>query len=157
MEKIIELCENCNEEIEITKKGGYCSNCGAFVKPCSLCDNNKINCNDCIFDKNKKDIVKYKNILKEFEKNNIFLTKLEILDHLQGFDSFNDLNEEVQEKTLDFLYSYWLEADLKEHTLFDYVEAFCNSNFYGFGDILGEMEHLTYKEFIDIIEERSIL
>lgn len=105
----------------------------------------------------EKDIHTYKNILKNFEKNNISLIKLEILEHLQGFDRFNDLSEDAQNKTLDFLYSYWLESDLEEHTLFDYVEVFCNSCHYDFGDILGNIEHLSYKEFVDIIEEKQML
>lgn len=209
MEKIIELCGNCNEEIKITKRGGRCPICGNFVKPCCLCNTDKVSCSNCPFDyidlediqeniqagvdaiekhlesfeendkedyfyminnievlinhtkqitpRNKKDIVIYKDILKDFGKNNIYLTKLEILDHLQGFDKFNDLSEDIQSKTLDFLYSYWLEADLQEHTLFDYVEVFCNSCSYDFGDILGNIEHLSYKEFVDIIEERQML
>ena len=104
-----------------------------------------------------KEIIKYKNILKEFKKDNISLIKLETLEHLQGFDNFNELQEEKQNKILDFVYSYWLESDLQEHTLFDYIELLANSNFYGYGDIFGNIEKLSYKDFINIVEEKEIL
>lgn len=103
------------------------------------------------------EIKKYKNILKEFKKENISLIKLETLEHLQGFDNFNELKEEQQNKILDFVYSYWIESDLQEHTLFDYIEVLANSNFYGYGDIFGNIEKLSYKDFVNIVEEREIL
>ena len=99
----------------------------------------------------------YKNILKEFKKENISLIKLETLEHLQGFDNFNELQEEQQNKILDFVYSYWIESDLQEHTLFDYIEVLASSNFYGYGDIFANIEKLSYKDFVNIIEEKEIL
>lgn len=42
-----ELCPHCNEEVLINRKGGKCSVCGHFLKPCSLCDMDKVNCNEC--------------------------------------------------------------------------------------------------------------
>lgn len=47
--EIIEWCDNCCMETEISVNGGNCKHCGKFLLPCSLCDNDKVNCNDCKF------------------------------------------------------------------------------------------------------------
>ena len=51
MNKIFEYYSFCNDETEISKNGGVCEFCGHFLKPCSLCDMDKVNCNECKFDK----------------------------------------------------------------------------------------------------------
>lgn len=53
--KTFELCDVCGQETEIDNKvGGYCSTCGKFLKPCSMCDMDKVNCNECKFKIPKK-------------------------------------------------------------------------------------------------------
>ena len=47
MEKITEYCPYCNDETEIEETGAVCSYCGHFLKPCSLCDMDKVKCNEC--------------------------------------------------------------------------------------------------------------
>ena len=37
-EKTFELCPVCDSEIEIPVTGGYCSECGHWCLPCSMCD-----------------------------------------------------------------------------------------------------------------------
>ena len=61
MEKIIEYCPYCNDEEEIEETGGICSGCGHFLKPCSLCDMDKVKCSECKIGGKEKWI---KNILK---------------------------------------------------------------------------------------------
>lgn len=57
MGKIFEYCPHCNDEEEIKEIGGFCSGCGHFLKPCSLCDMDKVKCEDCKINKeNKKEI-----------------------------------------------------------------------------------------------------
>ena len=48
--KTYELCPYCGEETQITEFGGKCKNCGRFLKPCSLCDMENVNCEKCKFD-----------------------------------------------------------------------------------------------------------
>lgn len=53
MEKIIELCPNCGTEQEISRTGGKCKECGQVILPCSLCNMNKVKCNECAFEKDE--------------------------------------------------------------------------------------------------------
>lgn len=57
--KIYEYCPYCNDESIIDKNGGICEHCGNYLKPCSLCNMNKVNCNKCKFNGIK--IEKYQN------------------------------------------------------------------------------------------------
>lgn len=47
---ITEYCSHCEQEVEI--KAGFvkqnCPKCDKPILPCNLCDNNEINCNDCL-------------------------------------------------------------------------------------------------------------
>lgn len=48
--KTFELCDNCGQETEIDSNlGSYCSTCGKFLKPCSMCDMDNVNCSKCNF------------------------------------------------------------------------------------------------------------
>lgn len=49
--KIYEWCDNCGQEVKISIKGGNCKFCGHFIFPCSLCDMDKVNCNECEFER----------------------------------------------------------------------------------------------------------
>lgn len=53
---IDELCPHCEEEVEI--KAGFirqnCPNCDKPILPCTLCDNNEINCGDCLVEEKVK-------------------------------------------------------------------------------------------------------
>ena len=44
---ITEYCPHCNDEVLINRNGEKCSGCGHFLKPCSLCDMDNVNCRDC--------------------------------------------------------------------------------------------------------------
>ena len=46
---ISELCPHCGEEVKLINKfeKQYCPKCGELIKPCSLCDNDIVNCNYC--------------------------------------------------------------------------------------------------------------
>lgn len=48
--KTTELCDVCGQETEIDSNlGGYCSTCGKFLKPCSMCNMNEVKCSECKF------------------------------------------------------------------------------------------------------------
>ena len=48
-----EVCPHCNVEVLINRNGEKCKHCGKFLLPCNLCDMNKVNCNECKFEKEK--------------------------------------------------------------------------------------------------------
>ena len=48
-----EVCPHCNVEVLINRNGEKCKYCGLFLKPCSLCDMDKVKCNECKFEKEK--------------------------------------------------------------------------------------------------------
>lgn len=48
-DKIIEWCSECGMESEISINGGKCTYCGKWLKPCSNCNMNIVNCNLCKF------------------------------------------------------------------------------------------------------------
>lgn len=84
---IVEFCDNCNKEVVIPKNGGKCPYCGKWLYPCSLCDMDKVDCNNCKY-KNKTEIYK-----KHLEKN-----KEHLMDRLfnilngTGFEKFTAKN-----------------------------------------------------------------
>lgn len=49
----IEWCDKCGQENEISSSGGYCKHCGKWLRPCSICDMNIVDCNFCKFGGNK--------------------------------------------------------------------------------------------------------
>lgn len=51
MEKIVEWCPHCGQETEIDRLGGKCEHCGHFLKPCSLCNMDIVDCSKCEKDK----------------------------------------------------------------------------------------------------------
>lgn len=44
-----EWCDECGQESEISVYGGKCEHCGKFLLPCSMCDMDKVNCQNCKF------------------------------------------------------------------------------------------------------------
>jgi predicted RNA-binding Zn-ribbon protein involved in translation (DUF1610 family) len=48
-----ELCPHCGEEVDLPAYMGIykCPNCGALILPCSLCDWDEVNCEECLFEK----------------------------------------------------------------------------------------------------------
>lgn len=42
-----EYCPYCQQEVLINRKGEKCNICGHFLKPCSLCDMDKVKCEEC--------------------------------------------------------------------------------------------------------------
>lgn len=62
-DRIIEYCDNCGQETEIDRNGGYCEHCNKWLKPCSLCDMDKVNCANCKkFERGKSKSAKVKKI-----------------------------------------------------------------------------------------------
>lgn len=51
-DKITEWCDECGMESVISKNGGYCEHCGKYLLPCSLCDMDKVDCNNCKYKNN---------------------------------------------------------------------------------------------------------
>lgn len=87
--KTVELCDVCGQETEIdNKKGGYCSTCGKFLKPCSMCDMDKVNCNECDFEVPKRYVyVVIENGSWDYETTN----------SISVFDSFEKAFKEYQD------------------------------------------------------------
>ena len=103
-------------------------------------------------------INEFEKIIKDGERNCIgFVTKLEIVSYMMEYDSYKELSEESKEKLLDYSYSYWMDEELVEHTLYDFIEAIFNSNQYIGFDIVNSIDKLNYKNFVDLIEEKSLL
>lgn len=46
-DEITEWCDCCGQETRIKNTGGYCKYCGKWLKPCSLCDIDKVKCINC--------------------------------------------------------------------------------------------------------------
>lgn len=46
---VTELCPNCEEEVKLKAifKVQICPNCGKPIKPCALCDMDKVDCSKC--------------------------------------------------------------------------------------------------------------
>ena len=42
-----EFCPYCEKDVLIPTVGGYCDTCGVWLKPCSLCNMDEVNCNKC--------------------------------------------------------------------------------------------------------------
>jgi hypothetical protein len=47
-----EFCPKCGYETTLTTKfkKQLCKNCGTYIKPCGLCDMDKVDCNKCILE-----------------------------------------------------------------------------------------------------------
>lgn len=103
-------------------------------------------------------ITKLEQILKDLEKEEIGSTsKLYLVYHLTSFDNYNELKEEARQKIVDYCYRYWIHLDSLEHTEYDYIEAIANSIQYIGYDIFGNIEKLSYNDFVNIIEEKEVL
>ena len=50
-DEIIEWCDKCGMESVISNNGGYCKHCGKYLLPCSLCDMDKVDCDNCKYKK----------------------------------------------------------------------------------------------------------
>ena len=60
-DRITEWCDNCCQETEIDRNGGYCEHCNKWLKPCSLCDMDNVDCANCNkFEKGKSKSAKVK-------------------------------------------------------------------------------------------------
>ena len=103
--KIIEYCDTCNRDVEIPRVGGRCPFCGKYLYPCSLCDMDKVDCNNCEY-YNKENVFK-----RHLEKNKEY-----IKDRL-----FNILNgttfEELTAKNLQEIADDLKEIEILENFL----------------------------------------
>ena len=62
----------------------------------------------------------YNNILKEHKDDYLFLTRLEIVDNLNGMGSkTKHLTEEQKDYLISMISQYWIDEDLQESSLFD--------------------------------------
>lgn len=88
--KTFELCDNCGQETEINGEvGGYCSTCGKFLKPCSMCNMDEVNCNECKMKVPKKFVfVLIENGMWDYEQTN----------NCTVFDSFEKAREQYIEQ-----------------------------------------------------------
>lgn len=105
-------------------------------------------------------IKEYKKIFKlietkEKEQNEINLfCKLEFYYNFKDFDTWQELDEESQKKLIDYTYTYYIDNDIIEHTIFDICELIINSAFYGFEEIAKNIKNLNYIDFENIINEK---
>lgn len=90
---------------------------------------------------------------KELKEINLFC-KLEFYYNFKDFDTWQELNEKSQEKLIDYAYTYYIENDIIEHTIFNICELIINSTFYGFQEIAKNILKLSYKDFENIINEK---
>lgn len=132
--KTTELCDVCGQETEIDNKvGGYCSTCGKFLKPCSMCDMDKVNCNECKFKIPKKYVyVVVENGSWDYEFTN----------NISVFDNFEKAKEEYTRQVesakvdmLDFVDEEDIEIERNENNedlefsiyeLGDYTKNHCD-------------------------------
>ncbi len=56
---ITERCPECDTETKISNNGGFCEHCGKWVKPCSMCDMDSVNCKKCPYE--CKDLIELEN------------------------------------------------------------------------------------------------
>lgn len=55
---IIELCPNCDNEVEIpTDKVSSCPMCNSKILPCSMCNMDEVNCEQCPYEETICDCV----------------------------------------------------------------------------------------------------
>lgn len=102
-------------------------------------------------------IKEYEKIINEIEEKDVGAsTKLYFVYIMKDFDQYKELNNEQKEKILDFVYTYWINEDLTENTVYSYLEAIFNSTYYGFNEIVKNIDNLTYQQFENIINEKCM-
>lgn len=102
-------------------------------------------------------IEQYEKIINEIEEKEIgATTKLYFVYLMKDFDNYKDLNNKQKEKLLNFVYSYWIDAELTEHTMYDYLEMIFNSTCYGYDGIVENIDNITYEQFENILNENCM-
>ncbi len=102
----------------------------------------------------KINIEEYEKIINDIEEKEIGAsTKLYFIYIMKDFDNYKELNNTQKEKLLDFVYTYWIHAELTEHTIYDYLEMIFNSTYYGYDEIIKNINNITYEQFENIIEK----
>lgn len=97
-------------------------------------------------------IEEYEKIINDIEEKEIGAsTKLYFVYLMKDFDNYKELNNKQKEKLLDFIYSYWIDAELTEHTMYDYLELIFNSTNYGYDEIINNIDNISYQQFESII------
>lgn len=101
----------------------------------------------------------YKKILNEIEnieekekEVNLFC-KLEIYYNCKDYDAFQELSEENKEKIINYIYTFYMENDLIENTLFDICDLIFNS-IYELNEITNNIDALNYQDFENILNEK---
>ncbi len=102
-------------------------------------------------------IKEYEKIINEIEEKDVGAsTKLYFVYIMKDFDQYKELTDNQKEKILDFLYTYWINEELTENTVYSYLEAIFNSAYYGFDEIIKNIDNLTYEQFENIINEKCM-
>lgn len=100
-------------------------------------------------------IKEYEKIIEEIEKKDICgITKLQIVSDMKSFEQYQTLSDAGKEKMLDYIYSYWMDNDLWEHTLYDVIELIMNASYYGYNDIVSIIDKIDYRTFENIVNEK---
>lgn len=120
--EVYELCPHCSNETEITmeKVLHTCSNCGASIAPCSLCDMDNCDCANCELSKkaeamNKERVSDMDNaiayVAKQVTKDEIRATyALMTLRRVPMFSVNNQLSDQIY----DLMEEYGQDNDLPE-------------------------------------------
>ncbi len=102
-------------------------------------------------------IKKYEKIIKEIESKDIGAsTKLYFVYIMKDFEKYQNLSDEQKEKVLDYLYTYWINEELTENTIYSFIDSIFNSKSYGFPEIVENIDALTYQDFENIINEKCM-
>ncbi len=99
-------------------------------------------------------INEYEKIINKIEQKEIGAsTKLYFVYIMKDFEKYQGLNNKQKEKILNFVYTYWINEELTEHTIYDYLELIFNSVNYGFPEIVNNIDNIAYQQFENIINE----
>lgn len=103
---------------------------------------------------NIKDYIK---ILKNIDTKKGSFIKLQIIFYLIDSDEFKQLNEENQEKLVDFIYSYYMQNDIEEYDLEQMTYGIINSSDYGYINIIENINNIDYQKFENILNDKLII
>ena len=77
-------------------------------------------------------------------------TKLMIVDYAMSFEAWQNYTEEEKNKLIDYVYSYYIDSDSTEYTLWDLVEWTLGNDFLqGSSEKFKNMSYQDFENFID--------
>lgn len=80
---------------------------------------------------------------KDVKKYYYWMLEADTSNKLDGLTSFE-------------ISSHWINEELTENTVYSYLEAIFNSAYYGFDEIIKNIDNLTYEQFENIINEKCM-